>query len=82
VSDLKSDKQGDKPASSKARLAQTSTAAKRKRAIYSEGDSSEGETFKPPPSKSSRAVAGPSKAPTASASCKPHSILRGSLQNT
>ena len=70
VSELKSDKQGDKPASSKARLTQTSTASKRKRAAYSDGDSSESETLKPPPSKSlvARAVAGSSKTPTSSKS--------------
>ena len=69
ISELKSDKQGDKPVSSKARQTKTSAASKRKRAVYSDDESSEIDALKPPPSKS-RATAGSSKAPTASSSGK------------
>ncbi|KIM74460.1 hypothetical protein PILCRDRAFT_828156 [Piloderma croceum F 1598] len=71
VSELKSDQQGDKPASSKTSHTQSSTASKRKRAIYSE-DSDESDMSKPRPSKlsTSRAVAGSNKAPVASSSSK------------
>lgn len=74
VSELKSDNNGDKPASSKTSHTQSSTASKRKRAAYSE-DSDDSDTSKPRPAKSStpRAVAGSSKA-TAASSCKSRHI--------
>ena len=83
-SELKSDNQGDKPASSKASHTQSSTASKRKRAAFSSDESSDSESLKPPPPKSStsKAVAGSSKAPVASSSCKPHNMFPWQLQIT
>ena len=56
ASELKSDMQGDKPATSKGRLQQTSTAVKRKRKVESDEESTESESrpSKSAPSRSNR----------------------------
>jgi hypothetical protein len=69
VSELKSDKQGDRPASSKSRLAQKSMPSKRKRAMYSDDDSSESEALRPP-SKSTARVSAARSAPAGPSSSK------------
>jgi hypothetical protein len=76
-SELKSDMKGDKPAFSKARIAQTSKATKRKRKADSDEESTESESTKPPPLKSaaSRAVAGSSRTSAAGSSSKAPTFL-------
>lgn len=75
-SDLKSDMKGDRPASSKARIAQGSKAMKRKRKSDTDEESGD-ESVKPPPSKpaASRAVVGSSRVSAAGSSSKTSTIL-------